>query len=450
MSERIVDEEFVKALEEDRKRRRSLEEHFNSLRESLEQAVGDEQSPLGEALHGLLNSQLEVMRELWARADERLSSAEERLLQVYVKSGESLAALRRDILAELGDRLETVGNEAADQALLKVEARDAGRGVAAQEMRRLALDLTSRFDLIAARLDGEIEALRHDLERLAAGSGRRIEGFGAEIETLRGSLDDLSARTRLLSGEIGSQLAAERTGSPAAEGDELSDEEYCAHQERFRGSSESVAGRQRFYREHLREAGPVLDAGCGRGEFVAMLREQGVEAYGVEINERAAACCAERGIPVERADLFEHLEGLADESLGGIFAAQVVEHLEPPQIRTLLRHAHRVLKPGGLLVTETLNPESVFALTRYYWQDIGHKAPLAPALMQFLVELAGFSKVELKLLDEVPEEQTLQTIDLEIGLPPALEAAFARINGNVERLNRLLYGHQDYAVFAWK
>jgi len=194
----------------------------------------------------------------------------------------------------------------------------------------------------------------------------------------------------------------------------------------------------------------VLDVGCGRGEFLELLNKEGIGSYGIDTNKQMVKACTERGLNAEAADLFDHVQGLEDGLLGGIFAAQVVEHLDGPRLRGFLREAHRTLRGGGVLIAETVNPESVYALTRFYYLDAGHQAPLPPALLQFLAELAGFSSVEVKLLAELPEEEMLQPLDPGIGLPPALEAAFSRLNADIERLNRFLYGHMEYAIIARK
>jgi len=471
LSDRIVDEDFVRGLEEDRARRRSLDQHFDSLEEQIKRSerevlkspkgglrtafkrflfrlIGPALRPFVEHQRALELERLRLLRELWKQADERLTASEDRLLQAYIKHGESVAALREDILAGFNDKVSKAREEAADEALAAVRGElERQRSETAREMRRFVADLISRTDLVADRIGREIESMQHEVGRLSSSSSRRLEVFGEEVGQLRERLESVRKQTRLLAREIASPAVAEVSGAGF---EPLPDEDYAAHQERFRGRPEEIQRRQRLYVEHFRDNAPVLDVGCGRGEFLALLKQEGVEARGIDLNEQVIEGCAAQGLDARRADLFEHLAGLEENSLGGIFAAQVVEHLDAPQLRAFFVQSHRVLKPGGVLVAETVNPESVFALTQFYYLDATHKAPLPPLLLQFTAERTGFSKAEIRLISRLPEAEMLQPIEPGIGLPPALEDAFAGINADIERLNNFLYGNLEYAVIAEK
>jgi 2-polyprenyl-3-methyl-5-hydroxy-6-metoxy-1,4-benzoquinol methylase len=209
--------------------------------------------------------------------------------------------------------------------------------------------------------------------------------------------------------------------------------DYFAFEARMRGSTAAVRERQRPYIEDFREAGPVLDIGCGRGEFLSLLREAGVEARGIDADADMAAYARGEGHEVEQADAVAYLEALADGSLGGVFAAQVVEHLPPATLVRLLVLAASKLRPGGVLVAETINPLSPLAL-RSYFADLTHAQPLVPETLVQLAEQAGFRDVETRFLNE-PEEKLAVPDD-------------PLIAGNVRRLNELLFGPLDYAILA--
>ncbi|MET0938080.1 MAG: methyltransferase domain-containing protein [Gaiellaceae bacterium] len=209
--------------------------------------------------------------------------------------------------------------------------------------------------------------------------------------------------------------------------------DYFAFEARMRGSTVAVRERQRPYVEDFREAGPVLDIGCGRGEFLSLLREAGVEARGIDADADMAAYARGEGLEVEQADAVAYLEGLDDGSLGGVFAAQVVEHLPPATLVRLLQLAAARLRPGGLLVAETINPLSPLAL-RSYFADLTHAQPLVPETLVLLAEQAGFRDVETRFLND-PEEKLAVPDD-------------PLIAGNVRRLNELLFGPLDYAIVA--
>jgi len=215
--------------------------------------------------------------------------------------------------------------------------------------------------------------------------------------------------------------------------------DYFAFEARMRGRSEEIRERQRAYVEDFRDAPPVLDVGCGRGELVGLLREAGIDARGVDADADMVAFARGEGLPVEQADLLAHLEGTADGSLGGIFAGQVVEHLPPPALVRALELAAAKLRPGGLFVAETINPLSPLAL-RYYFSDLTHAQPLVPETLELLARQAGFRETKLRYLN--PPEERLREVVLED------DAAREALAANVRRLNDVLFGPLDYALLA--
>jgi SAM-dependent methyltransferase len=215
--------------------------------------------------------------------------------------------------------------------------------------------------------------------------------------------------------------------------------DYFAFESRMRGRSDEIRERQRAYVEDFRDTAPVLDVGCGRGELVGLLRDAGIEATGVDADADMVAFARGEGLPVEQADLLAHLESLDDGSLGGVFAGQVVEHLPPSALVRLLELATAKLRPGGVLVAETINPLSPLAL-RYYFSDLTHAQPLVPETLELLARQTGFRETELRYLN--PPEERLREVDL----PD--DAARAALAANVRRLNEVLFAPLDYALVA--
>ncbi len=209
--------------------------------------------------------------------------------------------------------------------------------------------------------------------------------------------------------------------------------DYFAFESRMRGSVESIRARQRRYLDDLREAGPVLDIGCGRGELLGLLREAGVEARGIDADADMVAYARGDGLEVVQADLVEYLEGLSADSLGAIFMGQVVEHLPAPTLVHALRLAAAKLRPGGVLIAETINPLSPIAL-RNYFADLTHAQPLVPETLELLACQSGFAQTEIRFLNE-PAERLTEPDD------PVIAA-------NVRRLNDLLFAPLDYALVA--
>jgi 2-polyprenyl-3-methyl-5-hydroxy-6-metoxy-1,4-benzoquinol methylase len=200
--------------------------------------------------------------------------------------------------------------------------------------------------------------------------------------------------------------------------------DYFAFEAKMRGSTADVRERQRVYVDDLREAAPVLDVGCGRGELLGLLRAAGVEASGVDADADMVAYARGEGLAVEQADALAYLEGLAEGTLGGVFAAQVVEHLPPAALFRFLELARRALRPGGVLVAETINPLSPLAL-RSYFADLTHAQPLVPETLALLARQAGFREVETRFLNAPRHADDLD-----------------------ERIREILFAPLDYAIVA--
>jgi O-antigen chain-terminating methyltransferase len=209
--------------------------------------------------------------------------------------------------------------------------------------------------------------------------------------------------------------------------------DYFAFESRMRGSVDSIRDRQRLYVDVLRDAAPVLDAGCGRGELLGLLREAGVEARGIDADSDMVAYARGDGLDVEQADLVEYLQAAADASLGAIFMGQVVEHLPAPTLVQTFQLAAAKLRPGGVLIAETINPLSPIAL-RNYFADLTHAQPLVPETLELLARQSGFAGTEIRYLNE-PAERLTEPDD------PVIAA-------NVRRLNDLLFAPLDYALVA--
>jgi len=218
---------------------------------------------------------------------------------------------------------------------------------------------------------------------------------------------------------------------PAASAPPLPPGVYSLFEERFRGSPEAIREKQRSYLPRLAGApGPVLDVGCGRGEFLALLAGAGIRASGVEVNPIAAAECRAAGLDVAEGDAFARLASQPDASLGAVSALQVVEHWTPEGIFAFLREARRVLAPGGILIAETINVDSL-STWRAFFLDPSHVRPVPSDGLRFLAEAAGFADVEIAPLAPLPAEERL-----------------SEETPNDEKLNRLLFGPQDYALIA--
>jgi SAM-dependent methyltransferase len=195
---------------------------------------------------------------------------------------------------------------------------------------------------------------------------------------------------------------------------------------------------------------PVLDIGCGRGEYVGHLLRLGVPAYGIDLDPDALAIGQAKGLDLRNADAAKHLASLEDESLAGVVMIQVVEHFEPQPLLNLLRTIKRKLVPGGLVLAETINPACLYALSNWYLMDPSHERPVHSETARFLMLQAGLEHIEIRFLHPVPAEQKLSRVIEERNGSSDIAILRRELQPNIERLNQILYGPQDYAAIGYK
>lgn len=222
----------------------------------------------------------------------------------------------------------------------------------------------------------------------------------------------------------------------------ISPYQYSNFEQRFRGDEIKVKEKLKKYLPIFSSTDHILDIGCGRGEFIELLRETDIQAEGIDISESMLRIALDKGLACKKIDSLEYLEQQPDESWGGIFSAQVIEHLTPDYLKDLIIHAYRVLRQDSPILLETVNPLSVFALSNIYYLDITHQKPLHPEFMRYLLESTGFREVNIIYPEELKEEQ------LE-GISPENQLA-REFNSNVDKLNKLLYASPIYAVTGKK
>ena len=189
----------------------------------------------------------------------------------------------------------------------------------------------------------------------------------------------------------------------------MSDDFYRRFEDRYRGSRELIKSRLRVYLpfvEPLKNINPdatALDLGCGRGEWLELLKEVEISGHGVDLDDGMLLACGELGLSVETGDAITYLETLPDECQTIISAFHVVEHVTFEQLQSMVSQALRVLKPGGLLIMETPNPENIVVGTRDFYLDPTHERPIPPKLLSFLPEFYGFARTKVIRLQEAKD-----------------------------------------------
>lgn len=300
-------------------------------------------------------------------------------------------------------------------------------------------------------ISGVGDELNRRLEILGTREKRfeaRVAALDAAHEQLAQSVAVVSRATQTLQRELeGRDGSGRDVGDPSlpesfATG-AIDSYKYVGFEDRFRGSADAIRQRLLEYVPLFEGLQDVLDIGCGRGELLDLLGHAGIRARGLDINHEMVEVCRQRGLDAHEGDALTYLRAQPDASLGGIFAAQVVEHLQPDYLVSLLQAAYHALRPGGLLVLETINVSCWFAFFQSYVLDITHVRPLHPDTLAYFVRASGFPHVDIQFSAPYPEAQKLQHI-------AGGDAMHYTLNANVDKLNSLLFTYLDYAVIARK
>ena len=186
----------------------------------------------------------------------------------------------------------------------------------------------------------------------------------------------------------------------------MSNDFYRAFEERYYAPQSVIKQLRQQYLPFLQPLAALhpesqtFDLGCGRGEWLEIMTEIGLKPYGVDLDDGMLRACHEKGLPAQKGDAVEYLKTLKNESQLVVTAFHVVEHITFSELRTVVSEALRVLKPGGLLIMETPNPENITVATRNFYLDPTHQKPIPPQLLSFLPEYYGFSKVKVIRLQE--------------------------------------------------
>lgn len=309
--------------------------------------------------------------------------------------------------------------------------------------------INNRIEVAQQELENRIEVNKDIvITRLESEVGRRLElrqmlldqqqslvtlqnKLHAEIERLSTGLQHARTELTLQRRHVDTppQQASQK---PAAADTHQLDALYAALEDRFRGSREEIKERFRLYLPYVKEANPVVDLGCGRGEWLEILSEAKITASGVDRNQVQIEQCRAHSLDVVEGDFIAHLKSLPDGSTGAVTGFHIIEHISTESLARLLDEVMRVLRPGGVVIFETPNPENVIVGANFFYMDPTHRHPLPSQLMEFLLQTRGFDSIEV------------------LNLHP-WDADKLHAEGEIaDRLNHYFYGPMDYAILGWK
>lgn len=219
--------------------------------------------------------------------------------------------------------------------------------------------------------------------------------------------------------------------------------DYLNFENHFRGSETEIKNNQRRYVPVFQQCRHVLDLGAGRGEFLELMRENGIFAEGVDLYKPFVEYVRKKGLAVALGEAVAYLSKQEDESFDGIFAAQLAEHLTTQQLRALCSESYRVLQSGGILVMETPNPTCVSTFLNNFYLDPTHIKPIHPKTLAYYLESAGFHDIRIEFTEE-------SRIPYRLPLLNAEGANLNEFNDGVNALSDIIFGSQDYAIIAKK
>ena len=342
--------------------------------------------------------------------------------------------------------LATRAAEDAHAALARLD--HVTRGLAAG-LSGLSDEVLKRYDSLNSR-DQRYDTRLTDLSTALSVVQHNVLAMRREL-----TRSQSAAATLVLASPVASAPATppppDDTAQQMLAGDPLHSQQYAGFEDLFRGSEDEISSRMADYVPIFADAADVVDVGCGRGEFLELLRGAGITARGVDQNHEMVERCRARGFAVAETDGLSFLLAAPPGSLGGLIASQVVEHLQPDYLLRFLAAAADALRPGAPIVLETINPACWSAFFDSYIRDLTHVRPVHPDTLKFLVIAAGFTGAAVQWRSPYPDGGKLERLPDAVRHPPALpelRPLVDTVDRNVDRLNSLFFTYRDYAVVA--
>jgi SAM-dependent methyltransferase len=412
----------------------SLERGYNQL------VTFTASKPGHNALSELRSSLNDVKSSIeWMRVSADSTKTDYTALEAaQTRYSAELEKVNQSVLALSQSKASTSSLDEARLSLIKSIESKAERS----EISSLSNQLLQVVERSISSLQGTIATVdQAKADRVSLDSMRaNTDALAAQASNFKRNLLDQERRLGYLLTEARKRLpepiSTPQIESMLKEQAHVLDSMYASFEDRFRGTRADIRQRQTIYIPLVRQAqagssdSPVVDLGCGRGEWLELLRDEGLIARGVDLNRVFLASCREMALDVTEQDAVAFLSNIKSDSVGAVTAFHLVEHLPHKILIALFDEALRVLKPSGIVIFETPNPENLLVGACNFYTDFTHINPLPPEPLRFLLEARGFVTTEIKRVHPFGHFK-----DLEVMAP---------------ELARFFTGAQDYALIGYK
>ncbi len=406
----------------------TLGNHFNELASRLN-TRSDEMEARSTALAG------------------RIQAAEAQSTTQFESVRTAVAQLRDD-LAE-----SRLGSNDALATAQKLDVHLRNLQTQVDDLTRRLADLASVPNSLA-RHSQQADEMQHQVDNTGLHLRNlqvQTDRLGDQLTNLQGHVDEVVNDGAFVKGELSEHALLFRQflgkepepsaapGKPQRRvGPVALDSFYFNFENRFRGSREEIKTRVAFYLPFIRKARaglarrPILDLGCGRGEWLELLKEEKLEGRGIDLNTTMIAHCKTHGLKVRLAEAVEHLRSLRANTQGAITGFHIIEHLPFETLMDLLGETRRVLQPGGVAIFESPNCKNLVVGACNFHIDPTHRNPVFPETAQFMLAAQGFEKIQIEYLS------------------PVLDVKFEAKTAELAAIKDLLYGPQDFGIIAYK
>jgi SAM-dependent methyltransferase len=423
----------------------AVSQSLSGYSQAVEKNLVNNTQNLQEKLHNLdqkwqerqQQNQDELQGEI-QELEREMQSQIEQLAQKGDRIANQIQEGLQSQIEQLDQKRDRIANQIQEELQSQIEQLDQKRDRIANQIQE---GLQSQIHHLDRELDQKTEQLQEYLESQIKDSNEKNFQNSHYLKI------DLLQQKRLINKFLEATAGSEGGSSSepaqifAGELDHSLDAFYFAFEEHFRGSREEINRRLEVYLPRLREAqiapgdSLILDLGCGRGEWLELLRDNGYRARGIDLNRVVIEQCQSRGLEVLEGDVIAYLQSMPDDSVAVITGFHIIEHLPFEILVKLLNEAFRVLRHRGLVIFETPNPANVLVGSCNFYFDPTHRNPLPSLMTQFLVQYCGFAEVEI------------------LNLNPS--DGFKADEGNEldelsKQFNQYFYGPMDYAVIGYK